>query len=85
MVQSLATVLRAFKREPFLWQSLAVASLTLLLAALTARRWGNTGITLGYLAATAGIGLPSAITIFTRARRRYLAISPLAVNGGEAA
>jgi hypothetical protein len=85
VVQSLATLLRAFKREPFLWQSLAVASLTLLLAALTARRWGNIGITLGYLAATAGIGLPSAITIFARARRRYLAMSPLAVSGSEAA
>ncbi|MGA3161876.1 MAG: hypothetical protein ABSC77_11725 [Terracidiphilus sp.] len=85
VVQSLATLLRSFKQEPFLWQSLAVALLTLLLAALTARRWGNTGVTFGYLAATAGIGLPSALTIFARARTRYLAMSPLAVSGGEAA
>jgi len=57
----------------------------LLLAALTARRWGNTGVTFGYLAVSAGIGLPSALTIFLRARREYLAESPLAANEGEAA
>jgi hypothetical protein len=85
VVQSLATLLRSFKREPFLWQSLAVALLTLLLAVYTAPRWGNTGVTLGYLVASAGIGLPSALMIFARARRRYLAISPLVVTGSEAA
>jgi hypothetical protein len=85
VVQSLATLLRSFKREPFLWQSLAVASLTLLLAVFVAPRWGNAGVTLGYLAISAGIGLPSALVIFARARSRYLAISPLAVSGGEAA
>jgi hypothetical protein len=84
VVQSLATLLRSFKREPFLLQSLAVASLTLLLAVLTTPRWGNTGVTLSYLTATAGIALPSALTIFAHARRRYLAISPLTVSGGEA-
>jgi O-antigen/teichoic acid export membrane protein len=84
VVQSLATLLRSFKREPFLLQSLAVASLTLLLAVLTAPRWGNTGVTLSYLTATAGIALPSALTIFAHARRRYLAIRPLTVSGGEA-
>jgi hypothetical protein len=85
VVQSLGTLLRSFKREPFLGQSLAVASLTLLLAALTAPRWGTTGVTLSYLAATAGIALPSALRIFTRARRGYLAVSPLAASGGEPA
>jgi len=85
VVQSLATLLRSFKREPFLWQSLAVASLTLLLAVFTAPRWGNAGVTLGYLVASAGIGLPSALMIFARARRRYLSMSPLVVSGGEAA
>jgi len=85
VVQSLATLLRSFKREPFLWQSLAVASLTLLLAVFAAPRWGNAGVTLGYLAISAGIGLPSALTIFARARRRYLSMGPLAVSGGNAA
>ncbi len=85
VVQSLGILLRSFKREPFLAQSMAVASFTLMLAVFTAPRWGITGVTFGYLAASAGIGLPSALTIFARARRRYLAMSPLAVNGGEAA
>jgi NADH:ubiquinone oxidoreductase subunit K len=85
VVQSLGILLRAFKREPFLVQSMVVATLTLLLAALTAPRWGNTGVTLGYLAVSAGIGLPSALSIFLRARREYLAVSPLAMSGGKAA
>jgi hypothetical protein len=85
VVQSLATLLRSFKREPFLAQSLTAAALTLTLAVLTAPRWGNTGVTLSYLAATAGVSLPFAWTIFIRARRGYRAMTPLAVNGGEAA
>jgi hypothetical protein len=84
VVQSLAMLLRSFKREPFLRQSLAVASLTLVLAALTAPRWGTVGVTFSYLIATAGIGLPFALTIFARARRGYLAIGPLVMSGSEA-
>lgn len=84
VVQSLGILLRSFKREPFLWQSMAVASFTLLVAVLTAPRWGDTGVTLGYLVATVGISLPSALTIFVRARRRYLVISPLTASGSEA-
>jgi hypothetical protein len=84
VVQSLGTLLRSFKREPFLVQSLLVAGLTLLLAALTAQRWGSTGVTFGYLAATAGIGLPCAWAIFARTRRGYLAMTPLGIQGGEA-
>jgi hypothetical protein len=85
VVQSLGTLLRSFKREPYLVQSMVVATLTLLLAALTAPRWGNTGVTLGYLAVSVGVGLPSALTIFLRARRGYLAVRPLAVSESEAA
>jgi len=85
VVQSLGTLLRSFKREPFLVQSIAVATLTLLLAVLTAPRWGNTGVSLGYLAISVGIGLPCALTTFLRARREYLSVSPLAVSQGEAA
>jgi hypothetical protein len=79
-VQSLATLLRSFKSEPFLVQSLAVASLTLVLAGVTAGRWGNTGAALSYLFATAVIGLPFAWAIFVRARRGYLTISILAAS-----
>jgi hypothetical protein len=84
VVQSLATLLRSFKSEPFLMQSLVGASLTLALAALTARRWGNAGVTLTYLASTAGVGLPFAISIFLHARRGYLAMGSLAISQGEA-
>jgi O-antigen/teichoic acid export membrane protein len=83
VVQSLATLLRSFKSEPFLVQSLAVAALTLLLAALTAPRWGNGGAAFSYLAATAGIGLPFAWVIFTRARCGYLRVGALEAWGGE--
>jgi hypothetical protein len=83
VIQSLATLLRSFKREPFLVQSLLVASLTLALAVFTAPRWGNTGVTFSYLAATAGIGLPSAIAIFVQSRRKYLTISTLAASRGD--
>jgi hypothetical protein len=74
VVQSLAVLLRSFKAEPFLAQSLVVASLTLALAALTAPRWGNAGAALSYLAATAAVGLPFALTVFVRARRGYLSV-----------
>jgi hypothetical protein len=85
VVQCLATLLRSFKREPFLVQSMVVASLTLLLAVFAAPRWGNAGVTLGYLAVSAGIGLPFALMTFARARRRYLSMGSLVVSGGEVA
>jgi O-antigen/teichoic acid export membrane protein len=84
VVQSMATLLRSFKNEPFLAQSLVVAFLSLLLAALTAPRWGNAGAAFSYLAATAVIGLPFAGIIFVRARRGYLTRSALAECGNEA-
>lgn len=82
-MQGVATLLRSFKREPFLVQSLAVATLTLLLALLTARHWGNTGAALSYLFATGGVGLPSAYFIFMRARKSYLTGSVPTVCGAE--
>ena len=48
-VQCFAIFLRCFKREPFLLQSLLAASLTLLLAAFTATRWGDAGAALSYI------------------------------------
>jgi hypothetical protein len=83
-VQSLAILLRSFKSEPFLVQSLAVASLTLALAGVTAARWGNAGAALSYLFATAVIGLPFALAIFVRARRGYLAMGALTASENEA-
>jgi len=72
-IQSMATLLRSFKKEPFLVQSLIASSLTLLLVGLTAPRWGGAGAAFSYLCATAGFALPSALVIFARARRGYLA------------
>jgi len=82
VVQSLAILLRSFKKEPFLIQSLVVASLTLMMATLMATRWGNTGAALSYFAATAVIGLPLALAIFFRARSRYLSEDQFTVCGG---
>jgi hypothetical protein len=76
-VQSLAVLLRSFKREPFLAQSLVVAALTLSLAAPTAARWGNAGAALSYLVATAIVGLPLACSVFLRARRDYLTMDTI--------
>ena len=75
-IQSMATLLRSFKKEPFLIQSLIASSLTLALVALTAPRWGAGGAAFSYLAATAGFALPSALAIFTNARRNYLRVAP---------
>jgi hypothetical protein len=84
VVQNLAVLLRSFKREPFLVQSIFVSTLTLLFVALAAPRWGNTGVTFSYLAASAGIGLPIALAIFMRARRSYLSVGALVACGGQA-
>lgn len=71
-VQCVAILLRSFKCEPFLMQSIVVAALTLALSALTAARWGNAGATFSYFFATSVIGMPYAGAIFIRARRGYL-------------
>jgi O-antigen/teichoic acid export membrane protein len=84
VVQSLATLLRSFKSEPFLLQSLTVAALTLLLAALTTPRWGNAGAVLSYFVATAGVGLPIAWAIYLRARCGYTCVGVLESWGSEA-
>jgi hypothetical protein len=75
-VQNLATLLRCFKREPFLVQSLAVSVFTVVLVTLAAPRWGNPGVVMAYLCVAAGVGLPIAATIFLRRRRAYLTGSP---------
>jgi hypothetical protein len=74
-VQNMATLLRCFKREPFLWQSLAVSAMTVLLVYLSAPRWGNVGVVTAYLGVSAGVGLPIAATIFLSRRRAYLTVS----------
>lgn len=72
LVQCLATMLRSFKREPFLLQSLLVAALTLILGALTAPRWGNAGTAVSYLGAALGVALPLALVKYAHMRKEYL-------------
>jgi hypothetical protein len=68
-VQGMAYYLRAFKREPFLIQSIAVSLFTLGAVALVAPRWGSLGVTVVYFVATCFLGLPWAITVFKLQRR----------------
>jgi hypothetical protein len=63
-VQAMAIYLRCFKREPFLWQSLAVASLTLVSSRVLVKSMGPMGISLSYLLCTGMFGLASAAVIF---------------------
>jgi hypothetical protein len=74
-VQSAAVLLRSFKREPFLGQSLVVSATTMGIALLTAPRWGSAGAACSYFAATGGIGFPIALGIFIRARKKYLSLN----------
>ena len=69
VVQSLGILLRCFKQEPFVGQSIVVALLTLVLAGITAPRWGNAGAASSYLAIAAGVALPSAVSIYPRSPR----------------
>jgi hypothetical protein len=63
-VQAMAIYLRSFKREPFLWQSLAVATLTLVSSRALVKSMGSMGISLSYLLCTGLFGLVSATVIF---------------------
>jgi hypothetical protein len=72
IVQTMATLLRSFKSEPFLMQSLAVAACTLGFGAFAASRWGTQGVALSYFGATAGVGLPLAVIIFAHTRQKYM-------------
>ena len=72
MSQCMATLIRCFKQEPFLVQSLLVAASTLMLAAISLPRLGNAGAALSYLFATGAVGLPLSLLIFVRTRRRCM-------------
>ncbi len=69
VVQSEGMYLRAFKREPFLLQSLAVSGLTVLLCLLLVHSWGNTGVAVSYFAGTGIVGLATATAIFQSWRK----------------
>jgi hypothetical protein len=71
VIQSMAIYLRSFRREPYLYQSLTVAALTLVFSWLLARPYGNTGVALSYFFCTGIVGLLSAGAIFVSWRRRH--------------
>lgn len=80
-VQSVAIYLRSFKQEPLLWQSVLVASLTLLMCRLTVRGMGTMGVSLSYLAGMGIVGFFSGWLIFRSWRNRIhsqVALTPLA-------
>jgi hypothetical protein len=72
IVQSEAIYLRAHKKEPFLWQSIAVALVTCAGVSLLIPTWGTVGAVTTYFFGTGVIGSLWATTIFqtTRGRRR---------------
>lgn len=78
LTQNLAILLRSFKQEPFLGQSLMVAALTLGLAAAVVPRSGEMGAAFSYLLATGAVGLPLAYIIYRRERRYVLSVDKAA-------
>jgi hypothetical protein len=84
VVQSLAIYLRAHKREPFLWQSLLVATLTSGGALLFTPRWGLSGAAVTYFVCTGMVGLASASVIFRHSSRGTLSRDGLPPRGHPA-
>jgi O-antigen/teichoic acid export membrane protein len=64
VVQSMAIYLRSFKREPFLVQSIVIAALSIVLALVTVRTFGTTGIAVSYFLCTGIVGMIFAATTF---------------------
>jgi hypothetical protein len=69
LAQCMAIYLRSFKRGPLLWQSVSVATMTMLCSWSTVRTMGAMGISLSYFLGTGIIGLFSAVWIFQSWRR----------------
>ncbi len=80
VVQSEAVYLRAFRNEPFMWQSAIVAALTTGVALLLAPRWGLVGAGVTYLACTGIVGLLWATAIFQAKRQAWRGLLALNVQ-----
>jgi hypothetical protein len=78
LTQNFAILLRSFKQEPFLGQSLTVAAVNLVLAVALIPQLGMTGAALSYCAAMCAVGLPYALAVFRKARLRYLSLHAVA-------
>jgi O-antigen/teichoic acid export membrane protein len=68
VVQSLAVYLRSFKREPYLIQSMTVASLTIVGVLLAVPRWGGEAAAAIYFLVSGVLGLIWALAIFRQDR-----------------
>jgi hypothetical protein len=67
--QNLAIVLRSFKQEPFLGQSLMAAGVNIAVALALIPRLGQMGAVLSYVLATGAAGLPIGLVIYRRSCR----------------
>lgn len=72
VVQSEGLYLRAFKREPFLVQSLVVSGITVALCLLLVKAWSNAGVAFSYFVGTGIVGLVSGTAIFHLQRKREI-------------
>jgi hypothetical protein len=72
-VATQATYLRAFRREPFLFLSIGVGILQVLMATVLAGRGNVTAVAIGYCAVLVVVGLSWAQVQFDRSRRELLA------------
>lgn len=71
VVASEALYLRSFKREPFLWQSVAVAVLLGSATVLLGKFWGAGAVTVGYFIVGGLVSLASGTYIFNAKRREW--------------
>lgn len=75
VITAMAIYLRAFKREPFLLLSVAVALLVALLTYFLGRIYGSFAITMGYFLVNVSVGLGLGWLIFTRKRRKWVTMA----------
>ncbi|MHB8635071.1 MAG: lipopolysaccharide biosynthesis protein [Fimbriimonadaceae bacterium] len=68
---SMASYLRSFKREPFLWMSVASGAANAVMAFLVARPYGARGIAIGSLATSIFFSVGVGLWVFTRKRREW--------------
>jgi O-antigen/teichoic acid export membrane protein len=71
-VQALAVYLRSFKREPFLWLSLASAAVALAVGMILAPSMGSAGIALALCVSNCGLALPWSLSVLKHSRGRIL-------------
>lgn len=73
-VSAEASYLRAFRREPYMWLSLAIGLAQVLLAIFMARRGDVFWVAAGYASVWIAFGLFWAHSLFVRLRSEYLAV-----------